>query len=196
MVSLARRLGAPTLSQVRPRDPRKLVLLLRSFAGEKFGVLGDTKRGEPGLDVRLAQWFWRYGPVVSVTNPMSGRRNPLGPVWHKVPPQAWQEAVAGLLADSSLVIVIAAGTRGLLQEGEILARHAALTRTLLVNGSSDAAELRAWLSSLPEAMRPEVADADPVLAVAWSADGVPLVLTGPLREASVEVTVRYLTRAC
>ena len=99
------------------RDPRPPVLYLRAFGDDQLKLWTATF-GRPSLIERftlrrfdtfeevLARHLSRYGPVIAV-NPPKTRLAPLGAARETIDSPDWQSVVAGLMARSSLIVLVA-----------------------------------------------------------------------------------------
>ena len=113
----ARRLGSIQARRLMLRDPRPPVLYLRAFGDDRLKLWTATF-GRPSLIERftlrrfdtfeevLARHLSRYGPVIAV-NPPRTRLAPLGAARETIDSPDWQSVVAGLMARSSLIVLVA-----------------------------------------------------------------------------------------
>jgi len=113
----ARRLGSIHARRLMLRDPRPPVLYLRAFGDDRLKLWTATF-GRPSLVERftlrrfdtfeevLARYLSRLGPVIAI-NPPGTRLAPLGAARETIDSGDWQSAVAGLMAQSSLIVFVA-----------------------------------------------------------------------------------------
>ena len=113
----AHRLGSVQARRLLLRDPRPPVLYLRAFGDDRLKLWTATF-GRPLLIERftlrrfdtfeevLVRHLSRHGPVVAV-NPPGTRLAPLGAARETIDSADWQSVVAGLMAQSSLIVLVA-----------------------------------------------------------------------------------------
>jgi hypothetical protein len=141
----ARRLGSIQARRLMLRDPRPPVLYLRAFGDDRLKLWTATF-GRPSLIERftlrrfdtfeevLVRHLSRYGPVIAV-NPPRTRLAPLGAARETIDSADWQSVVAGLMARSSLIVLVAPGrkvTDGLRWELESVSAGNYLDKALIV----------------------------------------------------------------
>ncbi len=154
----ARRLGSADARRLMLRDPRPPVLYLRSFGDDRLKLWTATF-GRPSLIERftlrrfdtfeevLVRYLSRHGPVIAV-NPPGTRLAPLGAARETIDSADWQSAVAGLMAQSSLIVFVAPPSRvtpGLEWELETVSGRNYWDKALIVAPPVPAAQLqRRW----------------------------------------------------
>jgi hypothetical protein len=136
LMQRARQTLALRMPEVRARDRRPPVLLVRSFADDMLGLearfeyFGRLLRKRLTLEEFVAGRMMNLGPVVAIGKPNEGL-SPLGAAREYVFGPGWQERVSSLLDESSWVIGILGGTEGLRWEYEQIL-HRSLTHRLIV----------------------------------------------------------------
>ena len=114
----ARQTLALRVAEVRARDRRPPVLLVRSFMDDMLELearseyFGRLFRKRLTLEEFIAGRVMRLGPVVAIGKPNEGL-SPLGAAREYVFGPGWQERVSSLLDECSWVIGILGGTEGL-----------------------------------------------------------------------------------
>jgi hypothetical protein len=102
----SRRRLAPSADEVRQRDTRPPVLLLRPFEWDRrTGSLASGWR--PSVEETLAEAFGGYGPFVALHDPM--QRHPhLGAARLRADDTQWQETVTRCLTEARFVVLLVA----------------------------------------------------------------------------------------
>jgi hypothetical protein len=137
----SRSLLATTADNVRMRDRRSPVLLLRSFVDEdrltrsgRIQFLSLTRSSVLSLEEHLTDTLWRIGPVVAIGRP--GEQAP--------PPGSarqylygtgndhWRKYMSSVAGESAAVLAVAGRTAGLAWEMCYLQRKGLLNRLLIV----------------------------------------------------------------
>ena len=137
LLQRARRTLALHVGEVRARDPRRPLLLVRSFADDnlilepKFEYFGSLFRKRLTLEEFLVSHLLTLGPVVAIGKPHEGL-SPLGAAREYVFGPGWQERVSAVLDECSWVVSILGGTEGLMWEYEQIIRRGIADRMMLV----------------------------------------------------------------
>jgi len=136
----AKRYAALQAAEMRRRDTRPPVILLRSFGDDVIGV----DRG-PTVNTPLSFWdskaltleevieraLWRAGPVIAIGRP-GEKLPPAGAAREYVPDGEWQARVGQLIAECRYVSVVAGTSEGLLWECRMLSEAGALAKVVVV----------------------------------------------------------------
>jgi hypothetical protein len=133
----ARRTLALHVEEVRARDPRRPLLLVRSFADDnlelepQFEYFGRLFRKRLTLEEFIVSHLLTLGPVVAIGKPHE-RLSPLGAAREYVFGPGWQERVSTVLDECSWVVSILGGSEGLVWEYEQIIRRGIADRLMLV----------------------------------------------------------------
>jgi len=136
LMQRARQTLALRMPEVRARDRRAPVLLVRSFADDmlelepRLEYFGRVFRKRLTLEEFVVGRVMSLGPVVAIGKPSEGL-SPLGAAREYVFGPDWQARVSTLLDECSWVIGILGGTEGLRWEYEQIL-HRSLTRRFIV----------------------------------------------------------------
>jgi hypothetical protein len=136
LMQRARRTLALRGPEVRAKDRRPPVLLVRSFADDmlelqpRLEYFGRLFRKRVTLEEFVAGRVMSLGPVVAIGKPNEGL-SPLGAAREYVFGPGWQARVSSLLDECSWVIGILGGTEGLQWEYEQIVQRS-LTRRFIV----------------------------------------------------------------
>lgn len=114
----ARRLAALDADEVLRRDPRPMVLYLRTFADDSLTIRTATYARRSFVDRLSPRRFERFeevlvrnltmiGPVVAL-NPSGTDLAPIGAARETLAADQWQPTIAGWMADAQLIVVGAA----------------------------------------------------------------------------------------
>jgi hypothetical protein len=137
LMQRARQTLALRVAEVRARDPRPPVLLVRSFADDmleldpRFEYFGRLFRKRLTLEEFVTRRVARLGPVVAIGKP-NERLSPLGAAREYVFGPGWQERVRRVLDECSWVIAILGGTEGLQWEYEQVLHRGLAGRFIVV----------------------------------------------------------------
>jgi hypothetical protein len=137
LMQRARQTLALHVAEVRARDPRPPVLLVRSFADDmleldpKFEYFSRLFRKRLTLEEFVTHRLERLGPVVAIGKP-NERFSPLGAAREYVFGPGWQERVRSVLDECSWVIAILGGTEGLQWEYEQVLHRGLAGRLIVV----------------------------------------------------------------
>jgi hypothetical protein len=134
----ARQAVQPTLEQVPSRDPRKPVLLLRSFQDDRIetihrfhtriGEIEQTRRFEQ----QVAGMLESFGPLVAIGQP-GEELPPIGAARAYFSEAEWQPAVVRLIEEAAFIAMIAGATEWIRWElGRILEMGRARELLILV----------------------------------------------------------------
>lgn len=131
----------PTLAEARSQDPRRPILFLRSFRAEwnllAAGPLSFFSRSRSEIrtmEERLTDRLWRFGPVVALGRPNQSQP-PSGAAREYIDTtddNEWRDTFRALAQESVLVVVVAAGTKGVAWELECLREMGLLSRVLIL----------------------------------------------------------------
>jgi len=136
----ARREALLPASELSRRNPRPIILYLRSFLDDNLKMGARAANGRTWLDrlssVRFEEvvtdHLWRYGPVVAIGKPGGvDDLPPLGAAREYFSYQTWRQAVEQLMVQASTIVLAVGRTEGLLWELNALIRLA-LTRKLIL----------------------------------------------------------------
>lgn len=130
----------PSAEELRTVDQRRPVLLLRSFDDEEESVVAAAGQGHnvavTRLEEAIARQFAPFGPLVAIGRP--GEELPtLGAARSYKTDAEWRAAVAQLMGDALMVVVIAGTSRGLGWELDALARGGHLHKLLVLMPGSE-----------------------------------------------------------
>jgi hypothetical protein len=137
LLQRARRTLALHVEEVRARDPRRPVLLVRSFADDnlelepQFEYFGSLFRKRLTLEEFIVSHLLTLGPVVAIGKPHEGL-SPLGAAREYVFGPGWQDRVSTVLDECSWVVAILGGSEGLVWEYEQIIRRGIADRLMLV----------------------------------------------------------------
>jgi hypothetical protein len=178
-------------SELRARDMRPPVLLLRSFGDDMIGIVQEYelsifRRPSHSFEEVLTEHLWDYGPVIAIGRPGEAIP-PLGAAREYIDSQAWQARVEELSSSSSMVVLILGRTQGVLWEIQKLVASNLLARTLIIFPPIQGDELRnRWTTVSREcgtATASEVIPIDTTLLILPSGNGEPLCVTGKRRRS-------------
>ncbi len=114
--------------EVRLKDRRPPVLLLRSFADDELvmqrtkAFLVNVTSTMLSLEEQIVAQLWEVGPVVAIGQPGLDT-DPIGAAREHIVGPLWQSRVQVLIEESVLVVVVLGQTEGLFWEYEQLSRH-------------------------------------------------------------------------
>ena len=111
----AHRLAALDADEVLRRDPRPMVLYLRTFADDSLTIRTATNARRSFIDRLSPRRFERFeevlvrnltmiGPVVAL-NPPGTDLAPIGAARETLPADDWQSTIAGWMTDARLIVV-------------------------------------------------------------------------------------------
>jgi hypothetical protein len=132
----ARRHLAASVSEIRARDSRAPILLLRSFGDDMIGVFEGYRpsfgrRRSKSFEEVLTEHLWEIGPVIAIGRP--GESLPrLGAAREYISNQDWQARMAEMAASAQRIVLIVGRTDGILWEIRKLLSTGFLGRTILV----------------------------------------------------------------
>ncbi len=193
-------LTAPRAEKVLEEDPRPPILLLRAFRMDET----DSDAAIPGdIPITFEEFIVKplklYGPVVAIGHPTEALP-PLG-AHRQYVSDDWQGRVIELLNLSRIIVVILDNTPGLQWELEQLSNMAYRKKLLILIPSDDLSCLSTlgWNGVGDENNQTTLASTtkEKILALAFNAEGEPLYITGPCRNAeyyldAVRLGSRYL----
>ena len=142
LMQRARQTLVPRVAEVRARDRRPPVLLVRSFMDDMLELktqleyFGRLFRKRLTLEEFVVGRMMNLGPVVAIGKPNEGL-SPLGAAREYVFGPGWQERVSSLLDECSWVIGILGGTEGLRWEYEQILHRGLTHRLILVVPPAD-----------------------------------------------------------
>jgi hypothetical protein len=153
-------------ADLRARDPRAPVLLIRSFDDDRIEVGRRWTWSQLLFNMRpytleeaVADEMARHGPVVAFGRP-GERRPPLGAAREYVAHDRWQEHLEAHIAEARVIVAVLGGSGGLAWEWEAILRSASLPRVVLVVPPRPGPEIRRRLDALSAATgHPELAEA-------------------------------------
>lgn len=134
----ARRNALLPATELSKKNPRTIVLYLRSFLDDKIKMRARAANGRSWLERAVKVTFeevitdhlWRYGPVVAIGKP-GDKFPPLGASRDYVPDESWQQKVEKLMTQASIVVLVVGRTEGLAWElGKLV--ELGLTRKLIL----------------------------------------------------------------
>ena len=137
LLQRAKRTLALHVEEVRARDPRRPLLLMRSFADDnrelepQFEYFGTVFRKRLTLEEFIVGHLVTLGPVIAIGKPHEGL-SPLGAAREYVFGPGWQERVSTVLDECSWVVSILGGSEGLMWEYEEVVRRGIADRMMLV----------------------------------------------------------------
>lgn len=133
----AKRTLALHVGEVRAKDDRPPLLLLRSFADDnmeltpQFGYFSTLFRKRLTLEEHIVSRLLTLGPVIALDKPHEGL-SPLGAARDYVFGPGWQERVCTVLDERSWVVSILGGSEGLKWEHDQVIRRGMEGRLVLV----------------------------------------------------------------
>jgi hypothetical protein len=144
LLRIAFRCLRPSAEELRLRDDRAPVLLLRPFAADDVKLFTPPVRVGPPIDVSprieepLAAIFSHGGPMVTLSNPRKQLPD-LGAARLHEPGPRWRSEVRRLLTEARLVIIMVGDSPSLLWEVRVATRRVPPERLLLyiLRSSSD-----------------------------------------------------------
>jgi hypothetical protein len=137
LLQRARRTLALHAEEVRSQDPRRPLLLLRSFADDnreleaQFEYFSAVFRKRVTLEELIVGHLSALGPVIAVGKPHEGL-SPLGAAREYIFGSGWQERVNAVLDECSWVVSVLGGTEGLMWEYQQIIRRGMAHRVVLV----------------------------------------------------------------
>jgi hypothetical protein len=148
----ARRYANLGAHEVLLRDPRPLVLLLRSFKDDRVKIRVGGPRRRPWLDSVLhPRWdrfeevvawsLWQHGPVVAPSLP-GQKLQPLGAARAQLSRDTWQEQIVHWMMQAQVIAVVLGRTDGLAWEISKIIELGLWERTVLVFPPISHSELR------------------------------------------------------
>lgn len=119
----ARRRALLPAAELSKRNPRPIVLYLRSFRDEALKMRARATNGRTTLErvVRVTfeevvtDHLWRTGPVVAIGKP-GDKLPPLGAARDYVSGDGWQQKVEEMMLSASVIVVVVGRTEGLAWE--------------------------------------------------------------------------------
>jgi hypothetical protein len=136
----ARRKALLPASELSRRNPRPIILYLRSFVDDNVTMNARAANGRTLLERPLSVSFeevvsdhlWRYGPVVAIGKP-GGVHDlpPLGAAREYLSDQTWRQVVEQLMAEASTIVLAVGRTEGLMWELNAIIKLG-LTRKLVL----------------------------------------------------------------
>jgi hypothetical protein len=116
----ARRRALLPANELRKKNPRPIVLYLRSFLDDKIKMRARAANGRSWIERVVKVTFeevvvdhlWRYGPVVAIGKP-GDELPPLGAARDYVPDESWQQKVEQMMAQASIIVLVVGRTEGL-----------------------------------------------------------------------------------
>jgi hypothetical protein len=172
-------------SELRVRDPRPPVLILRQFEDDTLGT-GKLNAGvRPTFEHFFAGELNRIGPTISVGRP-GERLQPLGASRDYLVDADWKRAVGTLIEDAKLVVFILGDSESLVWEFRTTLDTHGKDRTLIiVPPLRDRAEVgRRWerfahaTADVLGAGLPRTLPAEPILAVFFAGEDAVLMVNG------------------
>ena len=182
--------------EVRLKDQRPPVLLLRSFADDELvmqrtkAFLVNVTNTPLSLEEQIVVPLWEVGPVVAIGQPGLDT-DPIGAAREHIVGPLWQSRVQVLIGESVLVVVVLGETEGLFWEYEQLSRHRVSLLVIWPPGATDVLGKRwqRFTTAYPPARNIglEVESELPLL-IWFRPDDEPLVVSGqPRDERSYEL---------
>lgn len=152
-------------AELRARDPRPPVLLIRSFDDDRIQVGRRWTWSQLLFNMRpytleeaVADEMSRHGPVVAFGRP-GERRPPLGAAREYVAQDRWREHLEAHVAEARVIVAVLGGSGGLAWEWEAILRSGSLPRVVLVVPPRSGPEIRRRLDLLSAATgHPELAE--------------------------------------
>jgi hypothetical protein len=132
-----RRRLALRLEEVRARDPRQPLLLLRSFADDnlplerRFSIFGNLLQRPFTLEELVVDRLWSVGPVMAIGSP-GETLSPAGAAREYVPDAEWQGRLLSGLDECGWVIGILGSSASVMWEFRQVHERGAADRFLLV----------------------------------------------------------------
>jgi hypothetical protein len=192
MMQRARRTLGQRVAEVRARDARPPLLLVRSFQDDnlelepRFEYFGKLVRKRVTLEEFVVSHLLTLGPVIAIGRPHEDL-SPLGAAREYVFGPGWQERVETILNECSWVVSILGASEGLRWEYEQVIRRGLTSRFILIIPPAKEPVIRQrW--GLFESAFP------PASSVDWSATttaGVPLCAIFPDKTAPMLFCSRF-----
>ena len=134
-----RRLLALRVYEMRMKDTRAPVLLLRSFGDDNLPLeprhhllwFFHAAKEALTLEEFVVNQVWRIGPVVAIGNPRENL-SPLGAARDYIDPADWQRRFDQYMNDSAYIVCVLGSTPGVRWEYEQLQAHGKQDRMLIV----------------------------------------------------------------
>lgn len=187
----AKRHLSASASELRARDTRPPILLLRSFGDDMIGIVQEYRlsifrRPSHTFEEILTEHLWDHGPVVAIGRPGEAIP-PLGAARDYVDNEDWQARIEELSSSSSMLLVILGRTEGVLWEIRRIVASGLLTRTVVVFPPVQGDELQSRWKKISGEFGPttssEVIPVDTTLLLLPSENGEPLLMTGKRRRS-------------
>lgn len=128
----------PHAALIREIDPRRPILLLRSFKDDRLQVESEMRydtsqalRVKKDYEEIISEQLKLFGPVIAVGEPGEERR-PLGAARQYMSNEEWQQKVGELAKEALIIILILGRTKGVKWELSRLAQLNQLKKVILV----------------------------------------------------------------
>jgi hypothetical protein len=188
--------------EARRVDPRPPVVLLRSFGddmlkvgpGQRWTRLGDWQRRGMTFERVLTRELTPFGPVIAIGRPGESLA-PLGAARDYVGDDIWQDEVARRMNEGQLIVFVVGESEGLAWELHRVHRLGLMHKLVIVFPPVDDISrrwntLRGRHRESQDFTLPEAIDPRKTLALAYEADGTPVVIVGKRGEWSYETALR------
>lgn len=188
----AKRHLAASALQVRTRDNRPPILLLRSFDDDMIGVVQEYRlsvfrRASQSFEEVLTENLWDYGPVIAIGRPGESIP-PLGAAREYVTNQDWQTRVGELSASAQMIFLVVGRTEGVRWEIRTIIAAGLLPKTVLIFPPIQHKELESrWNDLARELGHAQVPDVLPIgktLLFLFSERAEPLCVIGKRRRSN------------
>ena len=198
-IRLAKRLAAPSVAEALEHDDRAEVMLLRSFQDDDLEMRMHASARHTALEFvstepyerfeELIAWtLWRFGPVLAIGQPGTVLQ-PLGAAREYHDDDSWQQAVRDHIRRSAVVAFVVGRSPGLLWEARTVCELQALGKAVFIFPPEDPDEINSRIDVLsaalnlnPDCIPRQSSRVRPMIAMYFSDDGVPVVLTAQGRD--------------
>lgn len=183
-------LQAPTLNELIAVDPRKHVLLLRSFLDDHLTLQSQVVENKNTDEITFEELICReaaeWGPIVAIGDPKE-KMPQLGAARAYYTNETWQERALDLLETSRLIIMIMGKTPSVGWELERILEKRYYHKTMIIFPPADAEGHEQRWNQFHKTLHkmtgmgfnPILEQGHCLVAIAFNNDGIPLPISSP-----------------
>ena len=128
-------------SEIAAKDPRTIVLYVRSFQDDRGiklyaratdGRILLERLVKISFEELVTDHLWSYGPVLAIGDPRAKKKATLGAARDYATDASWQEKATDLMHRASIIVMIAGATSGLVWEIETILRLGFRSKIMLL----------------------------------------------------------------